>query len=143
MEAEVMPLPSPEATPPVTKTYFDREVTTGFHANRGTPRREPLSLRRSGRFGPEVLLVKAAQVVQPPEGRRGSDQTGERNGLRQHVESRHYRQGDRHSDRGEPEEQTGSGHEAERVGPRVPEHGHLGQVEGEGDPPSPQGGRLE
>src|SRR5438034_869160 len=35
MEAEVMPLPSPEATPPVTKTYFDREVTTGFHVNRG------------------------------------------------------------------------------------------------------------
>jgi hypothetical protein len=34
-EAEVMPFPRPEATPPVTKTYFDRSGTTGFHGIRG------------------------------------------------------------------------------------------------------------
>src|SRR2546428_232173 len=128
MEAEVMPLPSPEATPPVTKMYFDREVTTGFHANRGTARREPLSLCRARRFGPEVLLGKTAQVVQPPEGRRGPDQTGEGDGLGKHMEPHDDREGDRRPDRGEPEEQTGSGHEAEHVGSGVPEHGHLCQI---------------
>jgi hypothetical protein len=32
----VMPFPSPEATPPVTKTYFGCLVTSGFHASRAS-----------------------------------------------------------------------------------------------------------
>src|SRR2546430_11027935 len=35
-EAVVMPFPSPEATPPVTKMYFGCLVTSGFHSTRGS-----------------------------------------------------------------------------------------------------------
>ena len=37
-EAEVMPLPRPEATPPVTKMNFDRSLTTGPDSSRGVGR---------------------------------------------------------------------------------------------------------
>src|SRR3954466_2678635 len=66
-EAAVMPFPSEETTPPVTKTYFGgRRATTGAPAGPG-----------GGGTGP----LGAPQPVEAGEDRRAFDQLAERTGL--------------------------------------------------------------
>src|SRR5687767_12097865 len=79
-EAVVMPLPSPEATPPVTKMNLV-SFTTGSDSNRRDRRDRPFDSRSSFREAPEA--------VEPPERRDRIDRPRERHRLRQHVEADH------------------------------------------------------
>src|ERR1700675_2369309 len=83
-EAVVMPFPSPEATPPVTKMNFGCVFPTGCE-----PSRRP---RRAG--GDRVAKLapahpfsagKPAEPVEPPQRRHRLDRARERHGLREDV----------------------------------------------------------
>src|SRR5438309_10933700 len=85
-EAVVMPLPRPEATPPVTKMYFGCVVTSGGHANRA-PRRLPGFGPNSVGSGRLFPIGRASRTIEPPKGRGGVDRPGESDGLGRHVQS--------------------------------------------------------
>src|SRR5688500_717291 len=108
-----MPLPSPEATPPVTKMNLV-SFTTGIDSNR--PDRQDRGLRSSN------LVRQAPEVVEPPERGDRLDGPGERDGLREHVETDHdERRGDQPRLR-EPPDDLSPGEEPEERRARVAEH---------------------
>src|SRR5438309_5041855 len=79
-EAVVMPLPRPEATPPVTKMYFGCVVTSGGHANRA-PSRLPEFGRNSVGSGRLFPIGRTPHTVEPPERRDGVDHARQGHGL--------------------------------------------------------------
>ena len=83
-EAVVMPLPSPEATPPVTKMNLV-SFTTGSDSNRRSRRDRP--------FDSRSWLREPAEPVEPAERRDRLDRPRERDGLREDVEADHDRDG--------------------------------------------------
>src|ERR671923_104975 len=85
-EAVVMPLPSPEATPPVTKMNLV-SFTTGSDANRPH--------RRDRRFASRDRLWEAPETVEPAE-RRGRRQPS--GGPRRHPQGEGPPQGHREGD---------------------------------------------
>src|SRR5215217_6141539 len=111
-EAVVIPLPSPEATPPVTKTNFGCFCTSGGHASRGTRRdaRDPsidLDFFR-GRL-PAAAIRSPSEPVDPPERWNRLDGAGERERLGEDVQcdARDGRDRRRPSRKYQVERQTG------------------------------------
>src|SRR6266511_5811620 len=76
-EAVVMPLPSPEATPPVTKMNLV-SFTTGSDCSRRH--------RRGGRFGSRSSAGEPSEPIEPTERRDRVDQAREGDGLREEVQ---------------------------------------------------------
>src|SRR5437773_1703898 len=130
-EAVVMPLPRPEATPPVTKMYFGCALTTGCEPSRRS--------RRAARVRPENVPARScfsvcsffwhpSDAVEPAERGDRLDRTRERDRLGDDV------QGDRHDGAhddpppGQDDVEAHTDRVAQQVRPTVAEHRALAGI---------------
>src|SRR5439155_14956138 len=128
MEAAVMPLPRPDATPPVTKTYFARSLTTGLDGIRKARMEHAFGsrVRHGGGFLPHG---QAPETVEPAQRRHGIDDPRQRDGLRERVHDQDEPESDREPKGVEPVEERDAEREAEDVRPGVAEHPSLPEIE--------------
>src|SRR6266571_4363135 len=115
MEAAVMPLPRPDATPPVTKTYFARSLTTGLDGIRKARMEHAFGsrVRHGGGF---VRHGQAPETVEPTQRRHGIDDPRQRDGLRERVHDQDEPEGDPKTPIVQSPEQHLSDQESDEVG---------------------------